>query len=717
VSTAARLPDLGSSGPGAPRAGADVWSALGERVDPAQWRPVLTGDIEMATFPVAGGGAYVMVANPRDQVHYRFTPAEAGVLPLLDGRRSIGEIVVDRLGGTGEFDVTSVAELVALLEQGGFLATPYVDVPAAVQAALHPPTLGSRASGVLRTLSVEWSGAERLVRFLYLHVLRQLFTRVGLILAALVTVAGALAFGAVVSRHVYGIQNRHFGVVFAILFTLDLMIVFVHELGRAAVLVHYGRRVKSAGFQIYFGTPAFFVESADSLMLPRGRRIVQAAAGAGVEVIVTSIASIALWAFPTGPAGQVLYQFVIINYLVLFLNLVPFLELDGYWILSDALRQPDLRPESLAFVRCELWRKLWRRQRLTRREVGLAVFGLAGVEFTVAAFVSAWFFWRRVFGNTVAAMWDGGVGGKLLLLLVLVSLLGGLVFRAVFAVSRAAGAALGARVRAIRFRFQGRWRVEAAELLDASGAFGDVPVEVLNELAGRVRVRTGPRGGVVLRQGEVADDYYLVRSGRFEVVEERGVHGQARVLRTIGRGEGFGEYGLLRAARRTATVRACTRGELYTLDKGSFERLLAGRAVVAGFATTWQQSAELAALPPFSHLGPDELRLLAARGSWLNVAPGEVLMSQGEPGDAFYVIESGQLDVIENGMRVRTCGPGEYVGEIALLFDTPGTATVQTTTSAHLYRLDRDGFTTFVAARFRQGTLRTNVLVERDWNH
>lgn len=693
-----------------------MWSALGERIDPARWRPVLAADIETATFPVAGGGAYAMVANPRDQVHYRFTPAEAAVLPLLDGRHSIGQIVVDRLGGAGEFDVASVAELVGLLEQGGFLTTPYVDVPAAAQRALHPPTLGSRASGLLRTLTVEWSGAERLVRFLYRHMLRYLFTRVGLLLAALVTVAGAVAFGAVISRHAYGIQNRHFGVVFAILFTLDLMIIFVHELGHAAVLVHYGRRVKSAGFRIYFGAPAFFVESADSLMLPRGRRIVQAAAGAGVEVIGTSIASIALWAFPTGPAGQVLYQFVIINYYVLFLNLVPFLELDGYWILSDALRQPDLRPESLAFVRRELWRKLWRRQRLSRREVGLAVFGLAGVAFTIAALASAWFFWRRVFGNTVAAMWDGGVGGKLLLL-VLVSLLGGPVIRAVFAASRTAGAALGARTRDVRFRFQGRWRVEAAELLDASGAFGDVPVEVLNELAGRVRRRTVPRGGVVLRQGEVADAYYLVRSGRFEVVEERGLGGQPRVLRTIGRGEGFGEYGLLHAARRTVTVRAVRRGEVFALDKGSFERLLAGRAVVAGFATTWQQSAELAALPPFSHLGPDELRVLAARGSWLNVAPGEVLMTQGEPGDAFYVIKSGQLEVIEDGVTVRTCGSGEYVGEIALLFDTPRTATVRTTTSAHLYRLDSDGFTTFVAARFHRGTLCTNVVVDRDWNH
>jgi len=142
--------------------------------------------------------------------------------------------VVDRLGVEGEFDVASVAELVGLLERGGFLTTAYANVPAAVDRALHPPTLGSRAGGVLRTLTIEWSGAERLVRFLYRHMLRHL-TRVGLILAALVTVVGAVAFGSVISRHAYGIQNRHFGVVFAILMTLDLVIIFVHELGHASV--------------------------------------------------------------------------------------------------------------------------------------------------------------------------------------------------------------------------------------------------------------------------------------------------------------------------------------------------------------------------------------------------------------------------------------------------------------------------------------------------
>ena len=88
-----------------------------------------------------------------------------------------------------------------------------------------------------------------------------------------------MAFVDVTDRGAYHLTNRHLGVAFVVLFILDLVIVFIHELGHAAVLVHYNRRVKAAGFRIYFGTPAFFIESSDALMLSRGKRIQQAAAG------------------------------------------------------------------------------------------------------------------------------------------------------------------------------------------------------------------------------------------------------------------------------------------------------------------------------------------------------------------------------------------------------------------------------------------------------
>ena len=50
--------------------------------------------------------------------------------------------------------------------------------------------------------------------------------------------------------------------------------------------------------------------------------------------------------------------------------------------------------------------------------------------------------------------------------------------------------------------------------------FGDLPVTVLNELAGRVRLLPLGRGQAVFRQGERAFDCYVVRSGVLEAVEQ-----------------------------------------------------------------------------------------------------------------------------------------------------------------------------------------------------
>ena len=76
-----------------------------------------------------------------------------------------------------------------------------------------------------------------------------------------------------------------------------------------------------------------------------------------------------------------------------------------------------------------------------------------------------------------------------------------------------------------------------------------------------------------------------------------------------------------------------------------------------------------------------------ANGAWTNVAPGEVIVEQGEVGDAFYAIRSGQVEVVADGTIVRTLGPGSYFGEVALLLDVPRTASVVAKTPVRAYRL------------------------------
>jgi CRP-like cAMP-binding protein len=67
-------------------------------------------------------------------------------------------------------------------------------------------------------------------------------------------------------------------------------------------------------------------------------------------------------------------------------------------------------------------------------------------------------------------------------------------------------------------------------------------------------------------------------------------------------------------------------------------------------------------------------------------------VTQGDPGDAFYLLLEGAADVWIDGTLVATLAPGDWFGEIALLHNVPRTATVTTTIASELWSLDRDAF-------------------------
>jgi MFS family permease len=108
----------------------------------------------------------------------------------------------------------------------------------------------------------------------------------------------------------------------------------------------------------------------------------------------------------------------------------------------------------------------------------------------------------------------------------------------------------------------------------------------------------------------------------------------------------------------------------------------------------------LRGVPLLALLPEPTLEALARSAVRIEAEPGEVVVREGEPGELFYVIESGQVEVTKEGRHVATLGPGDYVGEIALLRDVPRTATVTATTATVFQALDR---ATFVPAVTGQG--------------
>jgi CRP-like cAMP-binding protein len=701
----------------APESDRDVWRRLEDLVDPAQFRPKLAPDIERKVQNLKWGNSYAVIANPRDQLHLQLAPKDLDLLDLMDGTRTVKEIVFERFQEEGSLELESVADMVRSLYEANFLEQRYFDAEEAVREAMDPASNArKKARTFAKTLSISWNGADRLVQFLYRYGLKVFFNRWVLAVTAIVSVLGFVAFIETANSHRFGLAGHSLAWAFLLLLFLDYVMVFVHELGHALVLVHHGRHVKSAGFMIYFGSPAFFVESTDVLLLDKPSRLAQTAAGPFADMVVAAVASVIAWAYPDWALSETLFKFAVLNYISILMNLIPLLELDGYWLLAEAIDVPDLRPRSLRFLRHDFWHKVRNREKWSRAEVGLFAYAVLGTIFTVFSFYTAYFFWETIFGGLVRRLWDGGTVTRIILVALGLFILGPII-RGLLNLLRSVLKSLKALFQRLRFRLQLKWRVEAAEMIDALPAFRDIPAEVLNDLAGRVQLRPYSKGKAVFRQGAEADAFYVVRKGEVQIVEEDASAGTTRVMKTLHRGESFGELALLMEADRSATARASTDSELFVVDKGTFDRLLADMAEVPEFQPTLQQLAELRSLPPFAHLEAAQLQDLLDHGEWVSIAPGDALMEQGEVGDDFFAISSGQVVISRDGEQVDTAGAGDYVGEVALLFDVPRTATVVAYTPVRAFRLDRAGFDGLVAARFRKGLLQPAINADRTQHH
>ena len=102
-------------------------------------------------------------------------------------------------------------------------------------------------------------------------------------------------------------------------------------------------------------------------------------------------------------------------------------------------------------------------------------------------------------------------------------------------------------------------------------ALGSVPAALLRQVVEQLEARTIESGEVLVREGEPADRFYIVREGMLEVLKRE--NGTERAVRGIGPGEFFGELAFLNNSPRTATVVARSRTRLYSLSREVFERI------------------------------------------------------------------------------------------------------------------------------------------------
>jgi putative peptide zinc metalloprotease protein len=364
---------------------------------PASTHPALRPGVEISQ---PEGTDYWVVNAPGTNRFFRIGRREQALLSLCDGTRPVEEIA-DELGERLGKRASPQAVDGALQRLAGLdivtLDGADAETPARQDGAPGAPALQSILAPNRQTIlffRIRAFDPTRIIERAYPYVrpllgLRALATYIALWLAACIVVAfNADATAGYVERLFTG--NRLVGTVI-LAYLINATLAVGHEFAHAFALRHAGRTAREMGFLLIYFNPAFYTDVSEGWRLSRRQRVAVGAAGVVFHLTVAAMALIAWAVLEGGFAADLLFLVGLLAVFTSLLNLTPLLRLDGYYILADLVRVPNLRTRSFALMRALLrgrlieWRKLSSRERRIYLTYGIlgSLYSLAFLGFMV----------------------------------------------------------------------------------------------------------------------------------------------------------------------------------------------------------------------------------------------------------------------------------------------------------------------------------------------
>jgi ATP-binding cassette subfamily B protein len=240
---------------------------------------------------------------------------------------------------------------------------------------------------------------------------------------------------------------------------------------------------------------------------------------------------------------------------------------------------------------------------------------------------------------------------------------------------------------------------QARSVLDKLALLEFLPPDARRLVADSFVPSSAGFGSVLVREGDAADAYYVLVSGRARVVKSAG-NGEEIALNVLRPGDGFGEMGLLKQTARNATVRASENVELLRLDRSVFQALVQHHPDIRASLELQLKHRSLHTFlrihSPLARLPAAALLTMLKDMERVSVQESELVIREGDPAGPMYVIEEGRLRVfnVEDGKRAYRAylRQGDFFGEMSLFKGVPRTASVEAVSACRLLRLPRDSF-------------------------
>lgn len=354
------------------------------------------------------GETYWVLKNDQRGTYLRLNEQQVHFWEKMDGAHTLQDLAVSMFVKYKTLSIDGLTEFIAQLEENGFLVgAASIDVYQAAGAQTRRRSVLENLKGLARFLlrsEFSFKNVDRFYSNLYRVVGRVIFSRLFIIPLSIVGLVGIPAYVVLTLRGELSLLGNADSTLLGLvtLWLAQIFAFFLHESGHALTTKHYGRTVPRAGFGIYLGLPAFFVDTTDIWMEPRGPRILVTWAGPMTGFVLSGITSIVLLIAPATAWAGFGYQFATFCMLGSLINLNPLLKYDGYFILMDWLEIPMLRKKSLEFVARDFLLKLRTKERLTRQEKLFAIYGVGAALFTGFSIVSVLVLYGKQIGRFVS---------------------------------------------------------------------------------------------------------------------------------------------------------------------------------------------------------------------------------------------------------------------------------------------------------------------------
>ncbi len=238
-------------------------------------------------------------------------------------------------------------------------------------------------------------------------------------------------------------------------------------------------------------------------------------------------------------------------------------------------------------------------------------------------------------------------------------------------------------------------RAQDEEVLQRSSLFRFLPKEHFEQLRPLLKEERYEFGDVIVHQGEEADAFYVLLSGRARAIKVD-QNGAEIALATLRPGDVFGEAALAEGGIRNAMVRCSTAVEALRLNRSDFLKLCDEvPALKQQVEMTKRHRALQGFLYEFSNFGrlsTPALRSLIEKLDPVEIKKGDLIIRQGEVAGPMYILEKGRARAfLGNNGRERNLAfyrDGDFFGELSILNGSPRAASVEAFSDCRLLALE-----------------------------